>query len=154
MQPPEQPREREGDLGRLSASDGLVLVLGTLLFVDTFLPWYGGSTPIIELHFSLNAWDLGGRWMLVGLLGMAAALLAVLPLVGLQFLDPKRAAGLIVLAGGAALVFSLLALAVRPGGDAGHSLLGIDRAPALYVAPLLAAGLLIAALRKAKEAGV
>jgi hypothetical protein len=128
------------------------MLTSTALFVDTFLPWYRGSTPIVRLDFSVNAWDVGGRWMLVGLLALVAAVLSILPLVGFRLLDPKRMAGLLVLDCGAAFLFSLLALAVQPGG-AEQSLLGIGRAPALYVAPVLAAALLGAALRKSKEEG-
>jgi hypothetical protein len=137
---------------RPSQPDALILLLGTLLFVDSFLPWYRGSTPFIKLHFSVNAWDLGGRWMLTGVLALLAALMVVLPLIGLELLDDKRWAGLVVLDAGLTFLFALLAVAVRPAGDAQQALLGLERAPALYAAPLLAAALLAAALRKAKDA--
>jgi len=119
--PPEAPGGGAPDWGamkgKLTAAKGperLILVAGTLFFIDSFLPWYGVSGSIAGIGFSANAsgWSSGGLAVIAILVGLAATVLVLLSTVGVEM--PVQATGplLLGLCGGA-LLFVLLRLVME-----------------------------------------
>lgn len=116
--PPAAPGGGAPDWGamkdKLAAARGperLILIGGLLLFIDSFLPWYGVTGRIGGIEFSrnLSGWRAGGLAVLAILLGLAALVLVLLRTVGVE--TPVQATGALLLGlCGGALAFVLLRL--------------------------------------------
>lgn len=116
--PPAAPGGGAPDWGamkdKLAAAKGperLILIGGVLFFIDSFLPWYGVSGSVAGIDFSANisGWDAQALAVLSILLGLAATVLVVLSLLGVDVPIPSKGMVLLLLCGGA-FVFALLRL--------------------------------------------
>ncbi len=142
--------------GKLKAAQGpdrLLMVAGFLFLVATFLPWYRVKVAGLGSTGS-NAWGVGGLGVLAALFGVATLALAVAAAAGA--VKPSASLGLfaLVLAGGT-LLFTLLRLLLKPGGDAAASIelltkgaVRITRGIGLWAAIVLAVLMAVAAFQK------
>jgi hypothetical protein len=106
-------RQAAGRLGQARGPDRLILVAGLLLFVDSFLPWYGVKGVVAALLRAAGAspnvrgWSAGGLAVLAILCALAATGVAAAGVVGAA--RPSRDLAVLTLAlAGGSLVFVLL----------------------------------------------
>ena len=146
------------DLNKLSTGDKVIGASGILLFIFSFLPWYGLGSG------SRNGWDyffFGIIPVLLGLLMVAAVIVTKLTDTKLPEL-PLPLGTILLIVGGIAAVLVLLRLIIGDSVDLGLGSLGdtlgidtkidLDRKYGLFLAFLATLGLVGGAFLKTKEA--
>jgi hypothetical protein len=139
------------DLNKLSTSDKIVAGSGLLLFIASFLPWFG-----IEGFSGANGngWDVGFLWGgIPALLGLACAGVVLASKLGdVKLPDLPVTWGQAILGAGAlsallVLLKLLLGYEVCGFGEC----LDLDRKWGLFVASIAAVGLAVGGFRKYQE---
>lgn len=145
------------DLNKLTTADKVIAASGILLFLFSFLPWYGLGDG------SRNGWD----YFLFGIIPVLLGLLMVATVVVIRFTDvqlpdlPLPLAQLMLVAGGLAALLVLLRLVIGDSIDLGLGELGdaldidtsidLDRKYGLFLSFLATLGLVAGAFLKSKE---
>jgi hypothetical protein len=156
-----QPPDWNAMTGKLKAARGpdrVMLVAGFLFLIATFLPWYrvqvSGLARVATVSASGNAWNVGGLAVIAALFGVATLVLAVAATAGAVKPNPSLGLLALVLAGGT-LLFTVLRLVLKPGGDAVASIqllsrvtVKITRGFGLWFAVALAIVMAVAAFQK------
>lgn len=138
------------DLSKLSTSDRVVAGSGLLLFIASFLPWFG----IDGFSGSGNGWDVGFLWGgIPALLGLAAAGVVLATKLGdMKLPDLPVTWGQAILGAGvlsALLVVLKLLMGYEVCGFG--SCIDLDRKWGLFVAAIASIGLAVGGYLKFQE---
>jgi hypothetical protein len=137
------------DFSKLSKNDRIVAGGGAVLFIASFLPWFGIS--ILGESATGNGWDVGFLWGgLPALLGLAVAAVVVLRASGTE-LPTLPVSWPQAILGASALAALLVVLKLLIG----HEEVGIDfdREWGLFVAAIAAVALAVGSFLKYQEDG-
>ena len=138
------------DLSKLSTSDKVIAGSGIVLFIASFLPWFGVS----ERGFgsvSWNGWDTGFFWGgIPALIGLALAALVLIPLFAADFKLPDLPVtwGQAFLGAGALAAF-LVVLKLLIGDS--YFGVSVGRQWGLFVAAIAAVALAVGGFLKFQE---
>ncbi|MCZ7527514.1 MAG: hypothetical protein M5U14_14700 [Acidimicrobiia bacterium] len=119
-------------LKELTLGEKLIAGSGLVLFIASFLPWFKASFG--GFSATANGWDVGFGWAgIPALLGLAAAVVVVLPKVAPDVKLPEAPWGMIMLGAGG-LSALLVVLKLIMGEDF------VDRSWGLFLAAIAAIG--------------
>ena len=137
------------DLSKLSNNDKIIAGSGLLLFIASFLPWFG----LDGFSATDNGWDTGFLWAgLPALLGLAAAITTVMRANGGQLPDLPIPWPLATLAAaGLSALLVVLKLAIGREVCGFGECLDLTREWGLWVAAIAALGLLAGSFLKFQE---
>jgi hypothetical protein len=138
------------DLSKLTTSDKVVAGSGLLLFIASFLPWFG----IDGFDGSGNGWDVGFLWGgIPALLGLAAAGVVLASKLGdVKLPDLPITWGQAILGAGAlSALLVLLKLLLGEEACAFGTCIDFDRKWGLFVAAIAAIGLAAGGFLKFQE---
>jgi len=128
------------DLSKLGNGAKITLIGGIVLFIGSFLPWYGAGP------FHINGWD-SQFWAIFGiLLGLAAVTILALKVFDVTDVafGPFKAEQIVLMLGALSTIFLLLRLVTETSGVKYGLFLGI----------LSAAAITFGAFTAMKEAGI
>jgi hypothetical protein len=126
------------DLSKLSTTDKVIAGSGLVLFIASFLPWFG------KLGVDGNGWDVGFLWGgLPALLGLlSAAVVLGTKLGNMKLPDLPATSGQIMLGAGAlSAVLVVLKLLIGYKACGFNICLHLDRKFGLFLAAIAAVGL-------------
>lgn len=138
------------DLNKLTTSDKVVAGSGLLLFIASFLPWFG----VDGFSESGNGWDTGFLWGgIPALLGLAAAAVVLATKLGdVKLPDLPITWGQAILAAGVlSALLVVLKLLIGEEACAFDVCIDFDRKWGLFLAALAAIGLAVGGSLKYKE---
>jgi hypothetical protein len=130
------------DTTRIRFGEMIAAVAGLVLIISPFLEWYNVSAKNSAIDFSIggSGWDVLS-WVpwLITLIGLVAIGLAVAKAAGALPNLPASSGFIILVLGGAAVVFTLFRLLVVPDGGAGD-IVDVGRSFGIFIAFLAALG--------------
>ena len=135
------------DTTRIRFGEMIAAVSGLVLIISPFLEWYNISAKNSIVDFSVggSGWD-ALSWVpwLITLIGLVAIALAVTKATGTRLPNLPATPGFILLVlGGAAIVFTLFRLLVVPDAGASSSLVDVGRSYGIFIAFLAAIGVTV-----------